>query len=305
LPEQGRNFGNKIWNAFRLISQWEVDSSIPQPEHSKIAVEWLDSIINKALEKIEDDFSKYRISEALMEVYKLFWDEFSAWYLEIIKPAYQQPIDVLTHQKTIEFFEKLLKMLHPFMPFITEEIWHFLATRNDGESIMVTEMPAGKPYNSRLINDLEQIKDLASKIRTTRTEKNIPVRDSIELFVKPNSDDPLFYLNAVITKLCNVSSVSETNSEIDNSSTFLVKTIEYFIPLSSTINVADELKKLNQEKDYLLGFLRSVEGKLSNEKFMANAPENVVKTELAKKADAETKIKSIENQIHSLTIKQN
>ena len=303
LPEQGRNFGNKIWNAFRLISQWQVDSTIPQPEHSKIAIDWLDSVINKSLESIEDDFSKYRISEALMEVYKLFWDEFSAWYLEIIKPAYQQPIDATTYNATIEFLEKLMKMLHPFMPFITEEIWQYLAPRKEGESIMITEMPVCKPYNKELIQDFEQIKELASKIRATRTEKNIPVKDSLELFVKPNSDNPLFYLNKVITKLCNVSTINETTSEIANSSTFLVKTIEYFIPVTTTINVEEELVKLNQEKQYLQGFLKSVTSKLANEKFMANAPENVVKMELSKKADAETKIKSIENQINSLTLK--
>lgn len=303
LPEQGRNFGNKIWNAFRLISQWQVDSTIPQPEHSKIAIDWLDSVINKSLESIEDDFSKYRISEALMEVYKLFWDEFSAWYLEIIKPAYQQPIDATTYNATIEFLEKLMKMLHPFMPFITEEIWQYLAPRKEGESIMITEMPVCKPYNKELIQDFEQIKELASKIRATRTEKNIPVKDSLELFVKPNSDNPLFYLNKVITKLCNVSTINETTLEIANSSTFLVKTIEYFIPVTTTINVEEELVKLNQEKQYLQGFLKSVTSKLANEKFMANAPENVVKMELSKKADAETKIKSIENQINSLTLK--
>ena len=303
LPEQGRNFGNKIWNAFRLISQWKVDSSIEQPEHSKIGIEWMDAVLNKAIESVEDDFSKYRISEALMEVYKLFWDEFSAWYLEIIKPAYQQPIDEKTYNATIGFLDKLLKILHPFMPFITEEIWQYLAPRKDGDSIMISDMPESKTYNHNLINEFEQIKELASNIRTIRTEKNIPIKESIELFVKQNSDNALFHLNPIVTKLCNINAISETNQEVPNSSTFLVKTIEYFIPIKSNINVEEELFKLNQERDYLIGFLKSVNAKLSNEKFVANAPEMVVKNEQAKKADAETKIKSIENQINSLTLK--
>jgi len=304
LPEQGRNFGNKIWNAFRLILQWEVDEKIAQPEHSAIAVEWLDAVINKSIESIDDDFSKYRISEALMEIYKLFWDEFSAWYLEIIKPAYQQPIDGMTYKATLHFFDKLLHLLHPFMPFITEEIWQYLEPRKDGESIMISKMPEGMLYDSKIINDIDQIKQLASNIRTVRSEKGIPVKEQIGIFVKPNNDDPLFYLNPVISKLCNAEKIEITNVEIENSVTFMVKTIEYFIPLGSKINVSAEIEKLKQELEYLKGFLRSVSNKLSNEKFMANAPENVVKNELAKKSDAETKIKSIENQIQTLTIKQ-
>lgn len=304
LPEQGRNFGNKIWNAFRLVMQWEVDEKIEQPKHSVIAIEWLDSVINKSIESINDDFSKYRISEALMEIYKLFWDEFSAWYLEIIKPAYQQPVDGETYKATLNFLDKLLHLLHPFMPFITEEIWQYLEHRKEGESIMISEMPKGAPYNSKIISDIEQIKQLASNIRTVRSEKGIPVKEKVEIFVKPNNDDPLFYLNPVISKLCNAEKIEVTKVEIENSVTFMVKTIEYFIPLGSKINVEDEIEKLKQELNYFQGFLKSVSSKLSNEKFMANAPENVVKNELAKKSDAETKIKSIENQIQTLSIKQ-
>jgi valyl-tRNA synthetase len=300
MPEQGRNFGNKIWNAFRLISQWQVDENILQPEHSKIAVEWMDSVIDKTLELVNDDFKKYRISESLMSLYKLFWDEFSAWYLEIIKPAYQQPIDKLTYHSTLIFLDKLLKMLHPFMPFITEEIWQLMEQRKQGESIMISEMPLEKKYNSELIANFEFIKELASGIRTIRSEKNIPIKDSFALMVKPNNANPLFNLNSVVIKLCHLKSITQTSSDVSNAATFMVKTIEYFIPLESNINVEEEIKKLVIEKEYFSGFLVSVNAKLSNEKFMANAPEQVIKNELSKKADAETKIKSIENQINLL-----
>lgn len=303
LTEQGRNFGNKIWNAFRLINQWEVDEKAVQPDHSKIAIEWFDSVLNKAIESIDDNFSKYRISEALMEIYKLFWDEFSSWYLEIIKPAYQQPIDSATLKSSIEFFDKLLKMLHPFMPFITEEIWQIIETRNNGESIMITKMPICEKYNEQLLNDFENLKELTANVRTIRTERGFPMKESIELYLKSNGEENKTNLNSVISKLCNLKSIIETSEEIENSATFHVKTIEYFIPIGTKLNIEDEINKLQQELDYLRGFLISVNNKLANEKFVNHAPEQVVKTELAKKSDAEIKIKSLENQIQSLTNK--
>jgi valyl-tRNA synthetase len=303
LTEQGRNFGNKIWNAFRLINQWEVDEKADQPEHSKIAIEWFNSILNKTLESVEDNFSKYRISEALMEIYKLFWDEFSSWYLEIIKPAYQQPIDGATLKSSIEFFDKLLKLLHPFMPFITEEIWQIIEHRNYGESIMITQMPKFEKYNEQLLTDFENLKELTANIRTIRTERGFPMKESIQLFIKSNGEKNNVYLNSVTSKLCNLTSIIETSEKIENTATFHVKTIEYFIPIGTKLNIEDEINKLQQELDYLRGFLLSVNNKLANEKFVNHAPEQVVKIELAKKSDAEIKIKSIENQIESLTNK--
>ncbi|MBI5541455.1 MAG: valine--tRNA ligase [Bacteroidia bacterium] len=303
LTEQGRNFGNKIWNAFRLINQWEVDDKAEQPEHSKIAIEWFNSVLNKAIESVDDNFNKYRISEALMEIYKLFWDEFSSWYLEIIKPAYQQPIDGATLKSSIEFFDKLLKLLHPFMPFITEEIWQIIETRNNGESIMITQMPKCEKYNEQLLNDFENLKELTANVRTIRTERGFPMKEAIELYLKSNGEENKTNLNSVISKLCNLKSIIETSEEIENSATFHVKTIEYFIPIGTKLNIEDEINKLQQELDYLRGFLLSVNNKLANEKFVNHAPEQVVKIELAKKSDAEIKIKSLENQIQSLTNK--
>ncbi len=310
LPEQGRNFGNKVWNAFRLISQWQVDSSTPQPEHSRIAVEWLDSVINKALESIEDDFSKYRISEALMEIYKLFWDDFCSWYLEIIKPEYinekSNPIDRGTYDATIIFLEKLLKILHPFMPFITEEIWHLIKDREEDDCLIIASYPKISKYNKTLIQDFEKVKQTIIDTRNVKQSKKISQKVSIELFLRPIENDVRIFetLGATASKLTN-SKIQFTDSKIDNAFSYLSGTTECYMQFdNSSINLADEIKKLQEEFLYLKGFLESVNKKLSNEKFMANAPENVVKNELAKKADAETKIKSIENQIHSLTIKQ-
>ncbi len=302
LMEQGRNFGNKIWNAFRLVNQWQIDESIEQPEHSKIAIEWFNSILNKTIETVEDDFSKYRISEALMEIYKLFWDEFSSWYLEIIKPAYQKPIDKYTYKSTIQFFDNLIKVLHPFMPFITEEIWHIIEERKKGESIMVKEMPKCKGYNNKLINDFEELKEIVSSVRTIRTEKGIAIKDSLELYF--NSSNDSLNINSVIAKICNLSSIVKTSEKVENSASFRVKTTDYFIPIKTEINIDEEIAKLQQELNYLKGFLNSVNNKLSNQKFINNAPEQVVKIELTKKADAETKINSLTEQINVLTIKQ-
>jgi len=304
LTEQGRNFGNKIWNAFRLISQWKVDESIEQPTHSTIAVKWFDSVLNKTIETINDDFSKYRISEALMEVYKLFWDEFSSWYLEIIKPAYLQPIDIKTYNVTLEYFEKLLKLLHPFMPFITEELWHSIKSRENNESIMITDYPSVKSYNNTLINSFDETKEIISNIRNIRISKNIAFKDAIDLFVNSNNEKFDNNFSSVITKMSNISRISETSTNVENSVSFRVKTTDYYIPLKSNLNFDEEILKLNNELNYLKGFLESVNKKLSNEKFVSNAPENVVKNEHTKKSDAEIKIKSIESQLEILTVKQ-
>ncbi|OFX33095.1 MAG: valine--tRNA ligase [Bacteroidetes bacterium GWA2_32_17] len=304
LMEQGRNFGNKIWNAFRLVNQWQIDENIEQPEHSKIAVEWFTSKLNKTIENVNDDFSKYRISEALMEIYKLFWDEFSSWYLEIIKPAYQKPIDKKTLEYSLQFFEKLMKLLHPFIPFITEEIWHLIKDRDEKDCIMVSDMPKTEPFKNNFLNNFEEIKEIVSNIRTIRTEKGIAVKDSIELFFNSNNENVETALMPIISKLCNLSGVIQTSQKIENAASFRVNTIDYFIPISTKINIEDEVNKMQQELNYLKGFLTSVNSKLSNQKFVDNAPEQVVKVELVKKSDAETKIKSLENQIQVLTIKQ-
>jgi len=304
LPEQGRNFGNKIWNAFRLINQWQVDQKAEQPKHSAIAIEWFNSVLNKTIEGIDDNFSKYRISEALMEIYKLFWDEFSAWYLEIIKPAFKQPIDPITLKATIEFFDKLLKLLHPFMPFITEEIWQCIEQRTDGESIMVCEMPKSGKFDENLLIDFENLKKIVANIRTIRTERGIANKETVELFIKINGEEIKTYLNPVIFKLCNLNCINQTPGKIENSVSFLVNTIEYFIPLGAKINIEKEICTLQKKLDYLRGFLISVNNKLANKKFVNHAPEQVIKNELSKKSDTETKIKSIENQIQILTIKQ-
>jgi len=304
LMEQGRNFNNKIWNAFRLVNQWQIDENIEQPEHSKIAVEWFTSKLNKTIENINDDFSKYRISEALMEIYKLFWDEFSSWYLEIIKPAYQKPIDKKTLEYSLQFFEKLMKLLHPFIPFITEEIWHLIKDRDEKDCIMVSDMPKTEPYKNNFLNNFEEIKEIVSNIRAIRTEKGIAVKAPIELFFNSNNENVETALMPIISKLCNLSGVIQTSEKIGNAASFRVNTIDYFIPISTKINIEDEVNKMQQELNYLKGFLTSVNSKLSNQKFVDNAPEQVVKVELVKKYDAETKIKSLENQIQVLTIKQ-
>lgn len=300
LTEQGRNFGNKIWNAFRLVKGWEINNNIPQPESAKVAIEWFDAKLNQAIEQIDDHFAKYRLSEALMEVYKLFWDDFSAWYLECIKPAYQQPIDRKTLESTNVFFDKLLKLLHPFIPFITEELWQFLSERKDGESIMISEMPKAEKYNLNLVNNFEKAKEVITNIRAIRKEKNIAQKDSIELFLKSSDSTYSQDYNNVMLKLCNISKL-ETVSEKPNSSvSFLVGINEYFIPIENNINIEEELAKLNAELEYNKGFLKSVLAKLSNAKFVSGAPAKVIEMEHKKQADAESKIKSLEEQIASL-----
>lgn len=299
LPEQGRNFGNKIWNAFRLVQGWEVDETIEQPLSSKVSVEWFDSVLSKNMEEINANFDNYRISESLMQLYKLFWDEFSGWYLEMIKPAYQSPIDATTYRQTVGFFEKLLKLLHPYMPFITEEIWHYLAERKDGESIMVELMPAVLPVNEALLAQVEECKDIISNIRNIRKSKNIVSRDAVELKLKGGNLNPS--QESVIVKIANVSSVDTVTADVDNAASFIVNNVEYYVPMGDNINVEEELAKLNADLDYTRGFLESVLKKLSNEKFVSSAPAKVVDMERAKQADAEEKIALLEDQIKKLS----
>jgi valyl-tRNA synthetase len=297
LCEQGRNFNNKIWNALRLVKGWEVSESVEQPDSAKIAIDWFDARLSAAIELIDDEFDKYRISEALMAVYKLFWDEFSSWYLEMVKPAYQQPIDALTFNATLAFFEKLTLMLHPFMPFITEEVWQSIADRKPGESIMVTQMPKTDNKNDKLASDFEAIKSIIAGVRSVRLERNIPNKDSIILNIVSGDHNDAY--NAVIIKMCNLESI-EPAEKSATAASFMVGTTEYAVPLGGMINVEEEIKKMEVEIGYLQGFLNSVMKKLSNEKFVANAKPEVVENERKKQADAESKINTLRESIRKL-----
>lgn len=298
LCEQGRNFCNKIWNAFRLVKGWQVDNTLAQPQSSAIAIQWFDAKLSQTLEEIQDLFSKFRLSEALMAAYKLFWDEFSSWYLEAVKPAYQQPIDAATYRSTLDFFDSLLRILHPFMPFITEELWQHLAARKEGESIMVARMPEPKEYDAHVIEQFETTKQIISGIRAIRLQKNIANREPLTLQILRGLHDDAN--NSVIVKLSNLAQIDRVSEKDANSATFLVGTTEYAVPLGNNIDVEAELQKLEADLQYMQGFLRTVMGKLGNERFVNNAPENVVALERKKKADAESKIKSIEERIAEL-----
>ena len=297
LCEQGRNFNNKIWNAFRLIKGWTVDSTIEQPEASATAVKWFKMQLDKTIAEMDDLFGKYRLSEAMMAVYKLFWDEFSSWYLEMVKPGYQQPVDESTYLSTLGFFDALLRLLHPFMPFITEELWQALDPRKEGESLMVSLMPEVAPVDNAYLEDFEIVKEIVGGVRTIRLQKNISNKEVLELQVLGEHND---HFNAVVVKMCNLSSVVCTEEKTAGSASFLVRTTEYAVPLGNMINVEEELAKLQDELEYQQGFLASVMKKLSNESFVSKAPAKVIEMERKKQADAESKIKSIEESIAAL-----
>ena len=297
LCEQGRNFNNKIWNAFRLVKGWQV-ADIEQPEYAKLATEWFDSMLAKTAEEANDLFGKYRLSEALMAVYKLFWDEFSSWYLEMVKPAYGQPIDKVTYEKTLAFFETLLKLLHPFMPFITEELWQHIYNRQPGESIMTQTLVKDMPYNEALIAQFEAVKEVISGIRTIRLQKNIAQKEALALEV--TGENPVAGFGSVIAKLCNLSEIKQVETKSEGAAAFMVGTTEYAVPLGNLINVEEELKKLEADLKYQEGFLQSVMKKLSNEKFVSKAPANVIEMERKKQADAETKIAALKGSIAAL-----
>ncbi len=300
LPEQGRNFGNKIWNAFRLVKNWSSNASIDQPEAAQTAILWFDAKLNEAIKKLDIQFEKYRLSEALMNLYKLFWDDFASWYLEIIKPGYQQPIDAITYSATITFFDKLLKLLHPFMPFITEEIWHQIVQRPDGASIMVEKQPKAKKIDTKLLDEFEDIKEIIAHVRTIRKEKNIPFKETVLLCINKQNKKYDTRFNPLMVKACNLSEVRLVTEKVKGSISFIVKTTEFYIPLGDKVNIEEELQKLQDEIVYQKGFLEKVNKKLSNEKFTNNAPEKVVELERRKKQDAETKIKTLEERIADL-----
>ncbi len=301
LTEQGRNFSNKIWNAFRLIKSWEVDPGLKQPAHSVEAVEWFEAQMAKAFMEVDDQFGKYRISDALMIVYKLFWDEFSSWYLELIKPAYQKPIDARTYEQTIGFIDQLLHMLHPFMPFITEEIWQLISEREKGESLMVSSMPAPEQYNKEIIAKVEAIKEVVTQVRSIRNDKNIPHKEALKLKVRISSGAAYHnQLESLIVKLANLSDVEIVQQEPASAVSFMVRNVEYFLPLDGLVDSAEEIEKLEAELEYTRGFLLSVQKKMSNERFVQHAPAQVVEKEQQKMADAEGKITMLEAQIEKL-----
>jgi valyl-tRNA synthetase len=296
--EQGRNFTNKLWNAYKLVDLWEW-RDIPQPEASKMAIAWFESKLNYTIVTINDHFDKFRISDALMTTYKLIWDDFCSWYLEIIKPGYQQPIDAKTLESTIQFFEQLLKLIHPFMPFISEEIWHSLRDREEGEDLIISAWPTGGNANQELLKRFEATMEVISNIRNIRKQNNIANKIQLDLFVKINqeSDEEL---DAVIQKMGTLSKLEYVKDKISNSFSFMVKNNEFFIPFGSDVNVEEEKKKIQSELEYAEGSLNIVRKKLSNEKFVANAAPAVVASERQKEADALNKIKILQEKLAEL-----
>lgn len=298
--EQGRNFFNKVWNAFRLVKGWQVDDSLKNP--NQVATAWFKSRFSEALTEIESNFAQFRLSEALMATYKLVWDDFCAWYLEMIKPAYEHPIDRETYESTIAFFENVLKILHPFMPFITEELWHdeLFGARTGMDCCIVAQLPGIEQINTQLLDEVEIVKQVITDIRNTRNNKQISPKESLALSVKINSDIDYGDYRAIISKLGNISEFSIVNEKLTGAVSFMVSKDEFYIPLTENIDPIAEAERLNKEKEYLLGFLKSVEAKLSNERFMKNAKPEIIENELKKKTDAETKLKIIHENLNGL-----
>ena len=298
LCEQGRNFNNKIWNAFRLIKGWQVNDEVAVPEAAELAMRWFDAKQNAVAAEVADLFGKYRLSEALMAVYKLFWDEFSSWYLEMIKPAYGQPISSKVYAETIRFFDNLLHLLHPFMPFITEELWQHLAERKEGESLMVSPMTKPEAADEELIKQFEVVKGIISNVRSIRLQKNIAQKEPLELQVVGES--PVSAFHAVIVKMCNLSAIQSVEAKADGAASFMVGTTEYAVPLGNLIDVEAEIARMEAELKHKEGFLQGVLKKLGNEKFVSNAPAAVIELERKKQADAESIIKSLKESIAAL-----
>ncbi|MBQ9074177.1 MAG: class I tRNA ligase family protein, partial [Muribaculaceae bacterium] len=296
LCEQGRNFCNKIWNAFRLVKGWET-ADAEQPEYAVRATQWFKAKLDETLLEVKDLFSKFRLSEALMAVYRLFWDEFSSWYLEMIKPAYGQPIDKKTYEATLGYFDALLRLLHPFMPFITEELWQHLAERKEGESIMYALIPQPTEIDAEVLASMERAKEVVIGVRGVRAAKNIAPKEALELNVLGEFDASEY---AVVAKLANLSAINTLAEKDASAASFMVGTTEFNVPLANNIDVEAELAKLSKDLDYYKGFKESVLKKLSNERFVNNAPAAVVEGERRKLADAETKIKNLEESIAAL-----
>jgi valyl-tRNA synthetase len=299
LCQQGKQFANKIWNAFRLVKGWEIDAKINQPETAKIGLKWYESRFQQVLEEIEDHYSKYRLSDALMSIYKLVWDDFCSWLLEIVKPAYGEPIDEKTYKEVIRLFENNLKILHPFMPFLTEEIWQYIEERSPEEALIIAKYPEQTSYDTQLISDFEFASEVVSGLRTVRKEKNISFKESVEVFVM-NNENFTKEFDTVIQKLTNASSIQEVEDKVDGAS-FRVKSNEFFVPISlDNINVEEEIEKLTKELKRAEGFLVGIQKKLSNERFVNNAPEQVIALERKKEADTLAKIETIQSSLKSL-----
>lgn len=297
LCEQGRNFCNKIWNAFRLIKGWQVDGAATQPDSAKAGIEWFGAVLNNTLAEVSDLMGKFRISEALMAIYKLFWDEFSSWYLEVIKPAYGSPIDGDTYQATLKFFDILLRLLHPFMPFITEELWQHLEEREPGESIMYARLPFATGYDDAIISRFEHLKEVVAGIRTIRKQKQIAQKEPLKLFIKGAHDDTL---DSILIKMGNLEMIDLVEEKPAGAASFIAGSVEYCIPLEGNVNVEEELRKLEKDRAYYEGFLATVRKKLSNERFVASAPEKVVAMERKKEQDALSKLEAISASIAAL-----
>ena len=297
ICEQGRNFSNKIWNALRLVKGWEVSDELQQSYDNGVSVQWMEMRMAQVLEEIEKDFDEFRLSEALMKSYKLVWDDFCSWYLEMIKPAYGTPIDRETYNATLGIFDRLMRMLHPFMPFVTEEIWHALAERPEGTSIMVQHMPHSVFYDQRMLDDFEMAREIIAGVRNLRNSKGLSPKEVLDLYIKGNC--PAMF-NGIICKLGSVGKIESVTDKVEGALSFMVGTTECFVPVSLNIDKEAELKKLHDELAYAEGFLATVMKKLSNEKFVNGAPEKVVAVERQKKADAESKIAALKAQIEAL-----
>ncbi len=300
LTEQGRNFSNKIWNAFRLVRSWKIDETIGQPGHSASAIEWFETRLNESILRLDRLYDHYKLSEALMLLYKLFWDDFSSWYLEIIKPGYKKPLDKATYESTLAFFDSLLRLLHPITPFITEELWQRLDDRKEGESIGMALMPSAGKVKKKLLEDFALVMDVVSTIRTIRTAKNIPNKEPLELVVRINGANGMPSLSEIVVKLANLSAISETGHKPDNAVSFITGTTEFYIPMGEELDIGSEIERVEKELEYARGFLATVMKKLENESFVSNAPEKVIQNEMAKRADAESRIRTLEERLKSL-----
>ncbi|MGM0612567.1 MAG: valine--tRNA ligase [Bacteroidota bacterium] len=300
LCEQGRNFSNKIWNAMRLVKGWQVDDSMETPVNNTVSVDWMHNRLMQELQVINDHFEKFRISNALMSVYRLIWDDFCSWYLEMIKPSYQKPIDRQTLENTIDLFEKLMKVLHPFMPFLTEEVWHNLRQREEGKSIMIINMPEVRDYDSNLLERFAFARETVMAIRNLRNNKNIPPKQTLNLYISGQQDKTTGVFAPVVMKLANLEQLEFVREPVENALQVLVRSTEMFIPFEGTVNKEEELEKLQKELEYQEGFLNGVMKKLGNERFVNNAPEAVVQKEQQKKEDAEEKIRLIKAQMNKL-----
>lgn len=302
LCEQGRNFSNKIWNALRLVKGWKSDGNAGQPQYAGVSARWFKARLNAAIENVNDHFEKFRISDALMAIYKLIWDDFCSWYLEMIKPPYGEPVDSQTLETTIEFFEELMKLLHPFMPFITEEIWQVLKERKEGESIMIAPLPEEGEADKDIISRFEFASEVIIAMRNLRATNNIAMKQPLTLLVKKNNEeaaDPTF--DEIVIKLCNLDKLDYTEEKLSGALSFVVRRTEFFVPFEQTVDAGEKLKQLQQELTYTKGFLASVQKKLGNEKFTANARPDVVENERRKESDALARIRVLEEQIAMLS----